>query len=112
MGWCGGGIWSAQDKHIGRVVAEGYAVFLEGQDDAAAEFAENDVALVGVDAELDGVGNGAAFDLVYAEYDWVGDGDVLEVGLVANLVGHVVRMAMTLSGLALASTLTLRVATA
>ena len=76
-GW-GGGVGGAEDEHVGGVVAERDAVFFEGEDDAAAEFAEDDIALVGVDAHLDGIGDGAAFDLVYAQNDRVGDGDVFE----------------------------------
>ena len=85
-GW-GGGVGCAQDEHVGGVVAEGDAFFFEGDDDAAAEFAEDAVALVGADADLDGVGDGAAFDLVDAEDDGVGDGDVFEDGVVADVAG-------------------------
>ena len=67
----------------------GMPFFFEGEDDAAAEFAEDAVALVGADADLDGIGDGAAVDLVDAEDDGVGDGDVLEGGLVADCAGKV-----------------------
>ena len=87
-GW-GGGVGCAEDEHVGGVVAEGDAVFLEGEDDAAAELAEDAVALVGADADVDGIGDGAAFDLVDAEDDGVGDGDVLEGGVVADFGGDV-----------------------
>ena len=43
------------------------------------------IALVGADADLDGVGDSAAFDLVDAKDDGVGDGDVFEGGVVADL---------------------------
>ena len=55
-----------EDEHVGGVVAEGDAFALECEDDAAAQLAEYAVALVDADADLDGVGDGAAFDLVYA----------------------------------------------
>ena len=57
----------SEEKHVGGVVAEGDAVFFEGEDDAAAEFAEDAVALVGADAELNEVGDVAAVDLIDAE---------------------------------------------
>ena len=85
MGGWGGGVGGAEDEHVGGIVAEGDAVFFEGEDDAAAQFAEDDVALVGADADLDGIGDGAAFDLVDAEDDGIGDGDVLEGGVVADV---------------------------
>ncbi len=85
-GW-GGGVGSAEDEHVGGIVAEGDAVFFEGEDDAAAEFAEDAVTLVGADADLDRVGDGAAFDLVDAEDVRVGDGDVFEGGIVADAGG-------------------------
>ena len=110
-GW-GGGVGGAEDEHVGGVVAEGDAVFLEGEDDAAAQLSEDDVALVGADADLDRIGDGTAFDLVDAEDDGIGDGDVLNSGSLRTSLATLARMAMTLSGLALASTLTLRVATA
>ena len=80
-------IGGAENKHVGGVVAERDAVFFEGQDKAAAQLAEDAIALIGADADLDGVGDGAAFDLVDAEDDWVGDGDVFEGGVVADIVG-------------------------
>jgi hypothetical protein len=64
-GWCGG-VWGAEDEHVGGIVAEGDAFFLEGENDAAAELAEDEVAFGGLNAELDRVGDGAAFDLVDA----------------------------------------------
>ncbi len=42
-----------------------------------------------MDADLDGIGDGAAFDLVDAEDDGIGDGDVPEVGVVADLLGYI-----------------------
>src|SRR5258708_32228871 len=88
-GWRGGVGGGAEDEHVGGVVAEGDAFFFEGEDDAAAQFPQDDVALVGVDADLDGIGDGAAFDLVDAEDDGIGDGDVFEAGVVADLFGYV-----------------------
>src|SRR5260370_15508018 len=88
-GWGGGGGGGVGDEHVGGVGAEGDAFFFEGEDDAAAQFPQDDVALVGVDADLDGIGDGAAFDLVDAEDDGVGDGDGFEAGVVADLFGYV-----------------------
>jgi hypothetical protein len=85
-GW-GGGVGGAQDEHVGRVVAEGDAILFEGEDDASAQFAEDAVSLIGTDADLDRVGDGAAVDFVDAKNDRVGDGDVLERGVVADVVG-------------------------
>ena len=79
----------AQDEHVGRIVSQGNALFFEGHDDAATQRAEDDVALVGPDANLDRVGDGAAFDLVDAEDGGVGDHDVFEGGVVADLTGLV-----------------------
>src|ERR1700710_468600 len=86
-GW-GCRVGCAEDEHVGGVVAEGDAFFFEGQDDAAAEFAEDAVALVGADADLDGIGDGAAVDLVDAEDDGVRDSDVFEGGVVADVGGE------------------------
>jgi hypothetical protein len=84
----GGWVGCAEDEHVGGVVAEGNAFFFEGDDDAATEFAEDTVSLICSDSDLDGVGDGAAFDLVDAEDDGVGDGDVFEDGVVTDAVGH------------------------
>ncbi len=84
----GGGVGCAQDEHVGGVVAEWDAIFFEGDDDAAAEFAEDTVTLVGADTDLDGVGDGAAFDLVDAGDDGVGDGYVFVGGVVADVAGY------------------------
>ena len=89
LGRRGGGIGrlieGAEEEHVGGVVSEGDAVFFEGENDAAAELAEDGVALVGASAELDGIGDGAAFDLVYSQDVGVGDGYVLEGGIVAKI---------------------------
>jgi hypothetical protein len=89
-GW-GSWVGGAQDEHVGGVVAEGDAVVFEGEDDPAAEFAEDTVALIGANADLYRVGDGAAFDLVDAEDDGIGDGDVLEGGVVADLFGDLAK---------------------
>jgi len=86
--WSGGVRGHLKDQHVGWVVAERDAVFFEGEDDATTEFAEDAVALVGADTNLDGVGDGAAFNLVDAEDNGVGDGDVFEDGVVADVVGY------------------------
>ena len=83
----GGGVRRAEDEHVGGVVAERDAVFFKGEDDTPAQLAKDGIALVGADAELDGVGDGAPFDLVDAEDDGIGDSDVLERGIVAYLFG-------------------------
>lgn len=75
------------DQHVGGD-AEGDALFLEGEDDAAAEFAEDAVALVGADASVDEVDDFAAADIVDAEDFGVGDGDVLEGGVLADVGGE------------------------
>ena len=43
--------------------------------------------MIGADADLHRVGDGAAFDLVDAEDDGVGDGNVFEGGVVADFTG-------------------------
>ena len=55
-----------EDEHVGGVLSEGDAFAFECEYDAAAHLAEDAVALIDADADLDGVGDGAAFDLVYA----------------------------------------------
>ncbi len=82
------GLGARRMSMLAGVVAERDAVSFEGDDDAAAEFAEDAVALVGPNTDLDGVGDGAAFDLVYAQDDRVCDGDVFECGVVADVVGY------------------------
>jgi hypothetical protein len=76
-----------EDQHVGGVVAQGDAVFFESDDDTTTEFAEDAVALVGADTDLDGVGDGAAFDLVDAKNNGVGDCDVFEDRVVADIAG-------------------------
>jgi hypothetical protein len=88
LGGRGGGVGRAQNEHVSGVVAEGDAFFFEGDDDAATEFAKDAVALVGPDTDLDGVGDSATFDLVDAGDDGVGDGDVFEDGVVADVAGY------------------------
>lgn len=75
------------DEHVGGD-AEGNALLLEGEDDAAAEFAEDAVALVGADAGVDEVDDFATADVVDAEDVGVGDGDVLEGGILADVGGQ------------------------
>src|SRR5258707_50498 len=86
LGWWGCRVGRAEDEHVGGVGAEGDSFFFEGEDDAATKFAEDAVALVDAHADLDGVGDGAAIDLVDSGDDGVGDSDVLEAGVVANIV--------------------------
>jgi hypothetical protein len=88
LGWWGSRVGRAEEEHVGGVIAEWDAFFFEGKDDAAAEFAEDAVALVGSNPDLDGVGDGAAVDLVYAWDDWVGDSDIFEGGVVADIAGE------------------------
>ena len=87
--WAGGavglGLGARRMSMLAGSLPRGMPFFFEGEDDAAAEFAEDGVALVGADADLDGIGDGAAFDLVDAEDDGVGDGDVFEGGVVADI---------------------------
>ena len=86
-GW-GGGVWFLlHEEHVGGD-AEGNALFLEGEDDAAAQFAEDWVALIGADANVDGIDDFATVDLVYAENVGIGDGDVFEGRVAADLVGE------------------------
>jgi hypothetical protein len=87
LNWRGSWVRCTEDEHVGGIVAERDAVFFEGEDDASAQFAEDDVALVGADSELNRVGDSAAFDLVDAEDDGIGDSDVFEGWVVAYLVG-------------------------
>ena len=78
----------ALDDHgaIGR--AEGNLLFVERHQDAAAEFAHDAVALVDHDADVDGVDDLVAADLVDAEDVGVGDDDVFESFVLADLVGE------------------------
>jgi hypothetical protein len=85
LGWWGCRVGRAEDEHVGGIGAEGDAFFFEGENDAAAKFAEDAVALVDAHADLDGVGHGAAIDLVDSGHDGVGDSDVFEDGVVANI---------------------------
>jgi hypothetical protein len=86
-GW-GSGVGGAEDEHVGGIVAQRDAIFFEGEDDAATQFAQDNVALVGADAELDGVGDGAAFDLVDTENVGVGDGEIFEGRVIAHIAGY------------------------
>src|SRR3984885_16364308 len=81
-GWVGG----AEDEHVGGVGAERDAVFFKGEDDTAAEFAEDRVPLIGTDTELDRISDGAAFDLVDPEDDGIGDSDVFVGRSVAHMI--------------------------
>ena len=70
---------------VGR--AEGYLLLVEGKQDAAAEFAHDAVALVDHDADIEGVYDLVSADLVDAEDVGVGDDDVLEGLIGAELSG-------------------------
>lgn len=86
-GW-GGGVWLLlHEEHVGRD-AEWDAFFFKGEDDAAAQGSQDGVALVGADADVDRVDDFAAADFVDAEDVGVGDGDVFEGGIVADLLGE------------------------
>lgn len=86
-GW-GGRVWFLlHDQHVGGD-AEGDAFLLEGEDDAAAEFAEDAVALISADAGVDEVDDFAATNVVDAEDFGVGDGDVLKGGVLADVGGQ------------------------
>lgn len=84
-GWFGAGLglWR-EDKGGGN--GEFDAVFREGAEDAAAEFAEDAVALVSAYTDIDGVGDFAAGDAIDAGYVGVGEDDVFE-GLVGTDLG-------------------------
>ncbi len=69
--------------------AEGDVFLAEGQQDAAAEFAHDTVALVDLDADVDGVDDLVTADLVDAEDCGVGDDYVLEGDIFADGVGEV-----------------------
>ena len=62
--------------------------FVEGHEDAAAEFAHDAVALVDHNADVDGVDDFVAADLVDAEDVGVGDDDVFEGFVFADLDGE------------------------
>ena len=69
--------------------AEGDSFFGEGQQDAAAEFAEDAVALVDHDPDVDGIEDFVAADLIDAGDVGVGHDDVLESFVFADLHGEV-----------------------
>jgi hypothetical protein len=75
------------DEHVGGD-SERDALILKGEDDAAAQLAENAVALVGANADVDRVDDFAAADVVDAENVGVGDGDVFECRVVTDVVGE------------------------
>ena len=85
LGGRGGGILlgGLHDEEAG-VGAEWYAFGFEGEDDAAAEFAEDGIFLIRLDPEIDWVEDGSAIDLVYTKDGWVGDDDVFELRVVAD----------------------------
>lgn len=82
-----GWILLVHDEHAG-VVAERDTFALEGENDAAAKLAEHGILLVGADADVDGIDDLAAVDLVDAEDVGVGDGDLPEGRIVADLLGE------------------------
>ena len=87
-GRCGRSRWLPgvlEDEEIRRG-AERDAGALKGLDDATAEFAEHDVLLIGSNADDDGVGDGAAVDLVDARDGGVGDDDVFHGGVCSDSV--------------------------
>jgi len=75
------------EEHVGGDT-ERDALFLEGEDDAATKLAEDGVALIGADADVDGIDDFAAIDFVYTEDVGIGDGDVLEGAVAADLFGE------------------------
>jgi hypothetical protein len=84
LAWRGCGIFGGLHDEQAGVGAEGDTAGFEGEDDAAAELAQDAVFLVGADAEVDGVNDGAAVDFIDAEDCGVGDDDVLEGGVLAD----------------------------
>src|SRR6185437_4818441 len=66
----------AQDEHVGRIVPERDALFLKRNNDAAAQLAQNRVALVGADTDLDRISNGTALDFIDAENVRIGNSDI------------------------------------
>ena len=89
VGAAGGAVGSGLHDDGAGGVAEGDPLFGEGDEDAAAEFAQDAVSLVGPDAEVDGVDDFSAVDLVDAEDVGVGDDDLVEGGVLADFGGEV-----------------------
>lgn len=83
-GWGGG----ALDDEGAVGGTEGDLLLVEGEQDAAAEFAHDAVALVDHDADVEGIDDLVAADLVDAEDVGVGDDDVLEGLVLAGLDGE------------------------
>ena len=83
-GWGGG----ALDDEGAVGGAEGDLFLVEGEQDAAAEFAHDAIALVDHDADIEGVYDLVTTDLVDAENVGVGDDDVLEGLVFAHLGGE------------------------
>ncbi len=82
-GWgCGVGVGDEED--VVGIGAEGDGVLFEGEEDAAAEFAEDCVFLIDGDTDADGIGDDAAIDGVDAGDDGVGEGYLLECGIVSD----------------------------
>ncbi len=76
------------DEHIGGVGAEWNAFDLEGLDDTTAQLAKDAVFLIGADPNADGIGDFAAFDLVYAGDVGIGHDNLFEGGIVADFEGN------------------------
>ena len=85
--WVGGALVLQDQCAVG--AAEGDSFFGEGQQDAAAEFAEDAVALVDHDPDVDGIEDFVAADLIDAGDVGVGHDDVLESFVFADLHGEV-----------------------
>ncbi len=86
-GW-GGGVGVLHDEHVGGVGAERDSFCLEGLDDAEAQLAEDAVLLVGAHADVDGIEDLAAFDLIDSGNIGVGDDYLFEGGVVADFKGQ------------------------
>jgi len=81
--------WNLLLQHqCGLGVAQRDVLFGEADEDAAAQLAEDAVALVGADAHEHGVECLGAGDAVYAGDGGLGEEEILEGGIVADLVGE------------------------
>lgn len=77
----------AQDEHVGRIIPQRNALFLKRNNDAAAQFAQDRVALVGADTDLDRISNGTALDFIDAENIRIGNSDISKRRVVADTDG-------------------------
>jgi len=72
------------EEDVVGVCAEWYGVLLECLEDSTAQLAQDGVLLIDCDSNTDGISYDASLDGIDAGDDGIGEGDLLEGGIVSQ----------------------------